>query len=565
MSFTRIGRPEFIQKLHTLERAIMNDRSTLITCDLKPVSRYSFSWVLLSLCKPFYALFGKDPFSHVRIDRVAHNLLEFCRINKHVFLHEENLIERIEKNILDPLNQKTRWAYSNAVQGAKAGMRGLLPSEVERSLPNVALTESHYEGKWPVDLGVLNITPREKAQIQHALFTIYTLHEQRIGVQMVKKLTKVTENTVRVTREIVALQNDRKKVYPISHTLMIVQNTENELPDVFLFSKKVLAKGGDRKVRVCWNLTTGEPYVHKPIMSPTKSLEAKVLSILSNHGLLFHQWEKVNSGLSLPSKTCPKIENDNYRASMIEPLFEGSLDKFLQAPGFRSVVSRIEVLRGVLNIIAQFQKFTCSQELSSTGRIVKSAATHGDISLKNIIISMNTKYTKWCLIDFAQSGNLMNATHTPGFLSPEYVAFYGQNHTADTLLSFNAEHLHGKDIWAAGIVGAILLSGLRAIERQDIFLPAMNFTEEAQKALRSEKEMSNLRKYNPLVKLSQHEIDLNIKALRDLVQATEAPERQLITSAWEVIRLMLQVDPKKRIDARNAEQMLTEALQTYLK
>lgn len=177
MSFTKIGRPEFIQKLDALEAALKQDSSSLISCDLKIVHRSGFSWVLLSLLKPFYALFGKDPYSHVRTNRVVHSVLEFCRVNKHVFLHEEDLVERIETKILEPLNQKTRWVYANAIQGAKAGIREFLPHEPKHLLPKFSITESHYEGKWPDDLTILGITPRKK----HRSNRLFMLSTARTG------------------------------------------------------------------------------------------------------------------------------------------------------------------------------------------------------------------------------------------------------------------------------------------------------------------------------------------------------------------------------------------------
>lgn len=346
---------------------------------------------------------------------------------------------------------------------------------------------------------------------------------------------------------------------------MILQNPGRELPDVYLFSKKILAKGGDRKVRICWNLLTGEPYVRKPIMSPKKtSYEAKVLTLIKLTNVTYHQWKNVNQGTSLPTRTCPTIENpDIYRASMIERLYEGSLDSFFGSTAFTSITKRISILTSLLNAIACFQRFT-SRESLSDGTIIEANVTHGDISLKNFLLSLPNPYThRYALIDFAQTGNLLNRTHTPGCLAPEYVAFFEQDYTRDELVIFNQQHLEGKDVWAAGIIGAMLLSGSWATERTDIRLPPMNHTEAARRALLSKGELSELRKYNPIATLSQYEINLNLVAMKNLAQSTDTRERDLINAAWEAVNQMLQIDPKQRIQADDAVELLTAAKEAY--
>jgi hypothetical protein len=72
----------------------------LIDTDLKPVKRWGFKWCLLCLATPFYTLFGKDAFSHLRAKNVADAIF------KHVDKHPE--LNTVSKKIYTVILQKLK-------------------------------------------------------------------------------------------------------------------------------------------------------------------------------------------------------------------------------------------------------------------------------------------------------------------------------------------------------------------------------------------------------------------------------------------------------------------------
>jgi len=64
------SRADFESKVEQLEETITRS-GRLIDDQLNCVRKSGFRWILLCLLQPFYVLFGKDVFSHVRVNRVA--------------------------------------------------------------------------------------------------------------------------------------------------------------------------------------------------------------------------------------------------------------------------------------------------------------------------------------------------------------------------------------------------------------------------------------------------------------------------------------------------------------
>lgn len=57
----------------------MFEKGYLVTSSLEFVHKKSWEVVLLGLLQPFYRWMGKDAFSHMRIERVAEVISQFCQ------------------------------------------------------------------------------------------------------------------------------------------------------------------------------------------------------------------------------------------------------------------------------------------------------------------------------------------------------------------------------------------------------------------------------------------------------------------------------------------------------
>lgn len=85
----------------------------LVDDQFNTVKKYSFKWILLTLVRPFYALFGKDSYSHVRVNSVAHAVLAYCELNKKYL--SDDVQRTITSEILEKLNCKTGKKYASDI------------------------------------------------------------------------------------------------------------------------------------------------------------------------------------------------------------------------------------------------------------------------------------------------------------------------------------------------------------------------------------------------------------------------------------------------------------------
>jgi hypothetical protein len=76
------------------------------------VNKFSFTWIMLALASPFYTLFGRDAFSHVRVDAVARKIFTYCDLNKQYITPalQQELTELIGK-----LDSKTTNKYNETL------------------------------------------------------------------------------------------------------------------------------------------------------------------------------------------------------------------------------------------------------------------------------------------------------------------------------------------------------------------------------------------------------------------------------------------------------------------
>lgn len=98
-----LNKEDFLNKLATLKNALINHQ--LINENLEIENKWGFRWIILCLLHPFFALFGKDAFSHVRVNKVAINLFQYFKANK-AFL-DETTIKKFNEKFISPLIKKT--------------------------------------------------------------------------------------------------------------------------------------------------------------------------------------------------------------------------------------------------------------------------------------------------------------------------------------------------------------------------------------------------------------------------------------------------------------------------
>ena len=85
----------------------------LVDDHFETVEKSGLKWVFLcilkTLTRPLYALFGKDPYSYVKVNSVASSVLKYCELNKQYI--DKGLAVEIDSIIFKPLNEKTKGKY----------------------------------------------------------------------------------------------------------------------------------------------------------------------------------------------------------------------------------------------------------------------------------------------------------------------------------------------------------------------------------------------------------------------------------------------------------------------
>jgi BTB/POZ domain-containing protein len=106
----------FIQS--TVRSAIEN--RDLVDEEFDTVKKYSVKWIILTIIRPFFAFFGHDTYSHVRVDAVARAVLTYCDLNKKYLTLP--LQKEIYNGILEPLHNKTHKKYAATISEIAEGI-----------------------------------------------------------------------------------------------------------------------------------------------------------------------------------------------------------------------------------------------------------------------------------------------------------------------------------------------------------------------------------------------------------------------------------------------------------
>ena len=97
---SRVEVHPFCEKLDSINQVLRTpDHNEVIDEKFNIIKKNSLQWIWLCLLAPFYRFFGKDVYSHVRIHRVADQVLELCEIHKSEI--DRRAIKNIKKRILE--------------------------------------------------------------------------------------------------------------------------------------------------------------------------------------------------------------------------------------------------------------------------------------------------------------------------------------------------------------------------------------------------------------------------------------------------------------------------------
>jgi len=513
------SRDIFLQKLTSLQEALAQRQ--LINDRLEVEKKNGFYWTILCLLDPFCSIFFYDVFSHVRVDNVGKSVIAYFKANEAYF--DEAVIERFKERFLIPLHAKKASYYLSEER-----LDSLLP------LPPL---------QWPVDLSLLGISDDQKRMLEMAFSAVLP---KTFGEEPTISCTKTKDAAGNSQRQLVRTNVERQILAQadIPITVLVDIQASRKKSSIVLWTKVEIGKGGQRKVKQCFDLLKGEfSAVRKKCCSTVEKL------------ILEHFQYKPSPGIEPIDKIQRRLDSQFKSDHIIEPIFDGdlydTLSKLTEVDG-RSIMHQ---LAEGLSKLHAFQPvdITYSSDLTTRTTVTYPYTFHLDIKPNNILIRRlkGPNGIQAVLADFGTAGKLRPGIGTPGYVSPEDMKLHDifENKTTsmsadqvgEMLLSYNQK----KDVWALGLVFTVLICKAwynvkkpipgGSKQTSTLVAPLRCIAEAIEKSKKDDELIAHL---------TQDAIDASLVELKEAVDSCYA------TIIDNLISKMLKVDPQKRISSK---------------
>lgn len=420
------------EKLQSLEHAIKNKQ--LITDSLTVMSKYSIRYALLKICAPFYYLFNKDPFAHVRIDRVFFSLYTYLEKNGSYLKSNLDVAFDLKEHIIHPL--------SDRVTDANKKIIGSYEYKISKLF---APTSKHTI--WPEDLSSIGITSKEKKGIDSLLLHFHKM--EKIGVDATFSFLK--ENGAR--KLILKSKGEIIETTKMSKSLFSL-NIDG-IEHIILSLKKNVGSGGERKkIRLCWDLTEGKKLVKKPLVS---TLEEALIKILHNR--------KIPNILSVKGLLNKK---PNSFGKTVEEFYPHTLSSLIQKKDLLSFKQKIDITRQLINSLSAMheEQINLNTTLDENFSAIEDPIRfyHKDIKPSNILVKELKKNLPIQAVfsDFGSSCDPFSLNYSLPYRPPEHLIFCKKLQSVPfvqrrrEIVDFNCKLGQAGDIWSFGLTLLVL-------------------------------------------------------------------------------------------------------------
>ena len=521
-------------------------QSPVIDKDLNLVSRWGLRWWICCLIRPIAKFFGCDSLSYVRADLVAEGVLNYFREHQAVISDRESCIRYIEKEILTPLDKKTRGVYHQTFNHVKEELTEFFSNPVStRPSESRAVQNSDCSVcLWPPCLDDLGITQEEQRVINEYCRT---------------QLSRVQNSKDRAS----SIQEVEISLEKGLFLRLFYSETEI-LKDVMLITNKQIAEGGVRKVFLCYNLTAGKYFIKKE--SPREE-ERSLLKLLERESI---------RGLKPVFEIYQSSDEEPWQ--ILERHAAGTLATLFNKKPLRHFTQQISLVGDLILGLAFIHGQTKDIQIKESDgertikKKIRAGLFHGDITPRNILIEQEKNVWKAHLIDFDATGRFNACSGSPAFRSPEAVRFYmealpqndGQFVKAvEEIAAFNFQYAQKKDIWALGLVLLTILCGRKwngcpnpqlddafkkRIKRLDI--PPLPCLENCF-CLQDPSPYED----KHVASLTQEVISQDLSLLKQQHLELYGQNNQQALQLWEIVEGMLKINPLERISAQRASEL----------
>ena len=561
MSCIETNIASFIARLNTLEGASKPKSNLLIDENLNTVQKSGFWWSLLCLIRPFYALLGKDPYSHVRISRVADNIYKYCKANENFLLEQPGLRTKIQESIFQNLETRVSKKDFSVYRAAIATLGIKKPKCVVMEIQT-----SHR--LWPSALweGMRLPQNSDAKLILMALLQSQASH----AADMLRQVNKLLAYGFQVHCDF-AKKKDKSRWLQISilaadfseatslqvqvpHSLILFQQ-QNKVSNLLLLTKNVIASGSERKVKLCYEVITGKYFVRKRAIEGT-SFELSLMK---------HFIKNPSRGIAKISYLVPKTSKSpsTGKTLIIQPLYDLTIAELFGSDELKQFEQKIILIQDLLAGLFALHAISQHVDLSDPPRSPIALMFHSDLKPGNILVRREGGSPLWRagITDFG-SADLFMVRGSPGYLAPERAELIlKENPTKKDVVAHHLTYGQAMDIWSMGLI-LIDIMTLKptyfSSKGKPVFLSQLEcihrcIFEDKQSAETEPNQREKLEHFTRFANLKQKDIDTSIEALL----AKQEPLDPAESTIWDLIRQMVRIDPTERISAKEALRILS--------
>lgn len=578
--------PDLIKIIASFDR--MKSPNLVLRDDFEVENKNGWRFRLLCLLRPFYSLFGKDVYSHYRINNVVGAILETCRLNKERLKADPSLLQSIKSNIqhlgskIQNQDQATlgKWAaeieeiVKPKIVSQNGGTKIVViskdasPAKIQRGSSEPAHEERVAPVLLPPNFKLLPIDPRKAVQngigTEEQIVELNTVLNEFIQIMRSQPCFLQFHKTPRPkgqpAERKLSLTNaaGQKMEKSIPLTLEVIYN-ENELVDIILFTKVVVGVGGQAVPRFCVSLVTGESLVKKICgngvasnilqhFADQQNIKGPIRGIVPLYGFREVPADHTRNGVI-------KYQSLERRmAGSLEDAIEGSQDT---PPSFEQ---RFKMVLDILAGIQAIHKLSSNSIVVAGREIPQFKASHRDLKPSNIVVEVDKNgFNGAYIIDFgltdpAQIGGTM------GYTPPEAIALHVEldreksRQNWNNAIDHNVQLGQQGDIWSTALVLIALFTwdiGEILGENDEVIgsAPLHCIRDCLIKGVGQKVAESDMTRDAAMRAIRQENIDHDLETLKQLcllkVQG-QVKQMRAITELWVELKAMLRREPASR-------------------
>ncbi len=322
---------------------------------------------------------------------------------------------------------------------------------------------------------------------------------------------------------------------------------------IIVKTKEIIGCGGQRKVKRAFDLLSGEELASKPFCSDLEK-SFVITYCLRNKTPGFLPCVALRGSTRFYEQKCESISSVygmpvEIRMQLAQQLLFG--------------LSFLHDQKATITLTKPIEQGLRSRS-SNEAKYENVFMYHGDIKPQNILIFQNEGVLQAGISDLGTIVSLPNMVHSCFFQSPEKISFikdmlpdhsipqfalkFLQRNQIDKTIEHNLKFGRKNDLWSLGLVFATLLSGGLVFPQGglEMGIPDLYFFNEILKSRLATREFPDI----GISILTQDMVDSSIGLLKN--RSMSAVENVKLDLFWDITRLLLSVDPQKRISAKEA-------------